>query len=100
MANSIPTLGAALRGPRDRRSEIKFKLNERADEPYPEALWTEKVEAVWQSSTTKWAAKDRARGLRRPSVVLVEGAPLARTSGLAEVHRAGTHLQSVRATTP
>ena len=74
MANSIPTLGAALRGPRDRRSEIKFKLNERADEPYPEALWTEKVRRCGSSSTTKWAAKDRARGLRRPSVVLVEGA--------------------------
>lgn len=37
-----------LRGPRDRRSAIKFKLNELPDEPYPEALWTEKVEAVWQ----------------------------------------------------
>ena len=30
------------------RSKIKFKLTELPDEPYPEALWTEKVEAVWQ----------------------------------------------------
>lgn len=30
------------------QSAIKFKLNELPDKPYPETLWTEKVEAVWQ----------------------------------------------------
>jgi type I restriction enzyme R subunit len=29
-------------------SEIRFKLNELPEEPYPEGLWDEKVEAVWQ----------------------------------------------------
>lgn len=29
-------------------SEIRFKLNELPDEPYPQELWDEKVEAVWQ----------------------------------------------------
>lgn len=30
------------------QSEIRFKLNELPDEPYPQDLWEEKVEAVWQ----------------------------------------------------
>jgi type I restriction enzyme R subunit len=29
-------------------SEIRFKLNDLPDEPYPQNLWDEKVEAVWQ----------------------------------------------------
>jgi type I restriction enzyme R subunit len=29
-------------------SEIRFTLNKLPEEPYPEAIWTEKVEAVWQ----------------------------------------------------
>ncbi len=29
-------------------SEIRFKLNELPEEPYPQNLWEEKVEAVWQ----------------------------------------------------
>ena len=29
-------------------SEIRFKLNELPQEPYPQALWDEKVEEVWQ----------------------------------------------------
>ena len=29
-------------------SEIRFKLNELPEEPYPQELWEEKVEAVWQ----------------------------------------------------
>lgn len=29
-------------------SEIRFTLNELPEEPYPEELWNEKVEAVWQ----------------------------------------------------
>lgn len=30
------------------QSEIRFKLNELPEEPYPQDLWEEKVEAVWQ----------------------------------------------------
>lgn len=30
------------------QSEIRFTLNELPEEPYPEELWNEKVEAVWQ----------------------------------------------------
>jgi type I restriction enzyme R subunit len=30
------------------QSEIKFTLNELPEEPYPQELWDEKVEAVWQ----------------------------------------------------
>jgi type I restriction enzyme R subunit len=29
-------------------SEIRFKLNELPEEPYPQSLWDEKVEEVWQ----------------------------------------------------
>ena len=29
-------------------SEIRFKLNELPEEPYPQDLWDEKVEEVWQ----------------------------------------------------
>jgi type I restriction enzyme R subunit len=29
-------------------SEIRFKLNELPEEPYPQGMWDEKVEAVWQ----------------------------------------------------
>ncbi|RWM77191.1 MAG: type I restriction endonuclease subunit R [Mesorhizobium sp.] len=29
-------------------SEIRFKLNELPEDPYPQELWDEKVEAVWQ----------------------------------------------------
>ena len=29
------------------QSEIRFKLNELPDDPYPQELWEEKVEAVW-----------------------------------------------------
>jgi type I restriction enzyme R subunit len=29
-------------------SEIRFKLNELPEDPYPQELWDEKVETVWQ----------------------------------------------------
>jgi type I restriction enzyme R subunit len=30
------------------QSEIRFKLNELPEAPYPELVWEDKVEAVWQ----------------------------------------------------
>lgn len=34
-------------------SAIRFKLNELPEAPYPEALWREKVDAVWQFVLSK-----------------------------------------------
>lgn len=45
------------------QSTIRFELNELPDEPYPEPLWNEKVDAVWSfilaQSTNKCASYNR-----------------------------------------
>lgn len=38
-------------------SEIRFKLNDLPEEPYPQSLWDEKVEAVWQFIYTHGTAR-------------------------------------------
>ena len=43
------------------QSEIKVKLNELPEEPYPQALWEEKVEAVWHFVYQQAAAAGGAR---------------------------------------
>jgi Domain of unknown function (DUF3387) len=70
VANSIPTLGA----PRAARPALRDQVQ--AERATGQALPGGALDGEGRggSSTTTWAAKDRARGLRRPSVVLVEGA--------------------------
>src|SRR5262245_22163645 len=39
------------------QSTIRFTLNELPDEPYPEPLWNEKVDAVWSFIFSRRAGK-------------------------------------------
>jgi type I restriction enzyme R subunit len=41
-------------------SAIRFKLNELPEAPYPEALWGQKVDAVWEFVLSKYASSSKS----------------------------------------
>ena len=49
------------------QSTIRFTLNELPEEPYPEPVWNEKVDAVWAFIFARKAASQRGLASASPS---------------------------------